>query len=492
MTDSNVLGYRNIVVFKVLCVLSFTVILSSILSKKEGVFVLGILLFSVLLLSTNYFLLYRINKNSAFASYLNVIGFYAIWVFMFFNDPSLNKYLFIFIAIMIALMYQNRRLVIWSSVMTYLLTIYVYFNYGKEVYGGYDEVSIKSLIFTLAVQVIISLTIYFQTTSTERIRLVAWENENEAKGLSEKSDLLFQIMKQNMKNINVFSTDLQLGTEQTNDQVNKIIDKSNQAMENFDHQNQSVKLTKANIQFANKEMASINESMVTLADKNVESTEIVTISKEQIEQLKEKMMFMKDSFNLTYSTSDKLRLKTLEIEKIVSVIDSIANQTNLLSLNATIEAARAGEYGKGFAVVAKEIKKLAEVSRTSTNEIIGILREVQVESEMNQNQVAHSQKAVIDSVEKMAAVEEAFISIEANSLGNHKENQMVIGKLESLKSIFKEIVGEMDSIYEVSNENTQTVSDLNEELLSVHQHLLKITGKFKVLKEKAEQSLMEE
>ena len=57
---------------------------------------------------------------------------------------------------------------------------------------------------------------------------------------------------------------------------------------------------------------------------------------------------------------EKLSKASSEIEKIVSIIDAIAKQTNLLSLNATIEAASAGDAGKGFAVVASEVKLLAQ------------------------------------------------------------------------------------------------------------------------------------
>ena len=73
--------------------------------------------------------------------------------------------------------------------------------------------------------------------------------------------------------------------------------------------------------------------------------------------------------DVTTAAVSKLGASSLEIGKVVEVINTIAQQTNLLALNAAIEAARAGEAGKGFAVVANEVKELANETATATKDI---------------------------------------------------------------------------------------------------------------------------
>jgi len=77
-----------------------------------------------------------------------------------------------------------------------------------------------------------------------------------------------------------------------------------------------------------------------------------------------------DGIKTVHEASSKSLVWVKEVADKVTIIDTIANQTNILALNAAIEAAKAGEHGKGFSIVAREVKKLAEQSRDAASSII--------------------------------------------------------------------------------------------------------------------------
>lgn len=111
--------------------------------------------------------------------------------------------------------------------------------------------------------------------------------------------------------------------------------------------------------------------------KSQESAEIARRGRADVETNVSMMLALRDRFRQTSDRIAHLSEQIAQIGTITRTVADFAAQTNLLALNAAVEAARAGEQGRGFAVVASEIRKLADQSKTATERIDALTREVQ-------------------------------------------------------------------------------------------------------------------
>ncbi|MBT0569201.1 MCP four helix bundle domain-containing protein [Curvibacter sp. CHRR-16] len=115
------------------------------------------------------------------------------------------------------------------------------------------------------------------------------------------------------------------------------------------------------------------------------------------------------------STMQDIHASSQRIQDIVTVIDSIAFQTNILALNAAVEAARAGEQGRGFAVVAAEVRALAQRSATAAQEIKGIIADNIAKMERGNEQVMKAGGAMQSSMGNFERISETISEVDKTS-----------------------------------------------------------------------------
>ena len=128
-------------------------------------------------------------------------------------------------------------------------------------------------------------------------------------------------------------------------------------------------------------VTAISEHTQKINEQAQETGKVAQLGSNRIESCMESMQMIEEATETTTAAINSLKEASKEIIKVVQVVTEIADQTNLLSLNAAIEAARAGEFGHGFAVVAEEVRKLAEQTKTSLQEVNNLA--ATLESQMN-------------------------------------------------------------------------------------------------------------
>jgi methyl-accepting chemotaxis protein len=196
-----------------------------------------------------------------------------------------------------------------------------------------------------------------------------------------------------------------------------------------------------------------------------------------------KMREIADMVNETATTILKLGESSKEISEIISVIDDIADQTNLLALNAAIEAARAGEQGRGFAVVADEVRKLAERTSTATKQITNMIKGIQKETELA---VVSMKKGSEEVKIGIAYADEAGYSLNDIVSSSHEVNDMInqIASATEEQSATSEEISKVVEEMSLSVENTainiKEVASSGIELSDITTNLHNFVRKFKI------------
>ncbi len=268
-----------------------------------------------------------------------------------------------------------------------------------------------------------------------------------------------EVIQKNTTASNAIVVELGESTEIVNTAVSQISQSTQQTAVNIQEQNvmtqsiqnsinETVNRSKKMVSIANESSTSIGSSLVVMNGLKSESEQIALTNK-----------------NLIASMS-RLQEKTKEVQDIAEIINNITDQTNLLSLNASIESARAGEAGKGFAVVANEIRKLAEQTKTSTENIAKILQELN-------NYAEEATKTVNDTIHASNYQSELIADASENF---NKINENVTMLSEDIGNIDKMLVS-LANANRTIVENISQISATTEEVTASSQEAAAISEK---------------
>ncbi|WP_454242203.1 methyl-accepting chemotaxis protein [Pseudomonas sp. HLS-6 TE3448] len=241
-------------------------------------------------------------------------------------------------------------------------------------------------------------------------------------------------------------------------QLNAVTEETNRGLQQQDHELEQAATAVTEMTTAVEEVA---RNAVSTSEAATHSNSLSAQSRQQVRGTIDGTQAMADDIRQSAGHIQKLAGQILEIGKVLDVIRSISEQTNLLALNAAIEAARAGEAGRGFAVVADEVRTLAYRTQESTREIEQMISNVQSGTETAVQSMRSSTEKAQANLSITQACGEVLESI-YTAIGEINERNLVIASAAQEQSqVAREVDSNLLNIRNLSMQSAAGASQTN-------------------------------
>lgn len=394
--------------------------------------------------------------------------------------PFTNHY-FIFLSIAMISLYFRKEMLLSFGVILNLLLIIVYIFNAKGLFidSSYNPLILGALL--ISVDGIIIL-LYFLTNWARSLVDDALNKEQKAVELLNK--------------LNSTMLEVENGSYKLNDNVIKFNDNIKTSKESLSSINiavqemaqgiseQAIGINEINnrIVAASEDVKENQRNTEKISDDTLEINDRVKEGTEKIDIMNSQMGIINQAVSTSLVTVTELQEDIGNINKFLTGITQIAEQTNLLALNAAIEAARAGEQGKGFAVVADEVRKLAEGSGNIVKDINKIIKEINQKTELAVNKVKLGDEAVEAGKQLIEDVNLNFKVItgafERTNISLEEEAKMTL----KMTTNFKEIVDRIENMASISEEHAATIEEISAAVDNEHNEVISLSSSVEDIK----------
>ncbi|QHT58826.1 chemotaxis protein [Paenibacillus lycopersici] len=371
------------------------------------------------------------------------------------TGPIWSTYLLVYVNLGIMTLYSNSRPIAFSAVSGAGMTVYLFLSpYSADLFGDQDMFSLLMYL------VLFAAPLYASARFSERLQTEVFAQRESAIQEKNRTQAIVDRVAGSLGTLNAFSSGLK-----TNIAATSAI--SGEVTSSFGDITGSIETQTANVTDISASMQMSRQSVASLADLSTEMRELSASSAQlshegsgKAETLEKRMNEASDTIRASADLMIELRGQTAAIGDIVEAIKHISAQTNLLALNAAIEAARAGEHGKGFGVVSAEIRKLAESSQHSTEEIETILEMIREKAGDAAEQVDHGRAAIMESSSAAMQVAAALQAIAGNSGEVERQSEEVANAAGDLHLRYAGMADQVAVIAALTGQNMKAIQDI--------------------------------